>query len=167
MIIQHHMRGFKNKKEFRDLKKKLNSLPKQIQGNLFECLDVNVAHVSGRDFYDGVNNFNIGMFIHNVFYEKNCTLEAFKEFIENMIIEAYTKKKKIEEWRDRCTFEKNGKKYIPLCRIKKIYRETPKAYLIWSNQWIPKSLSYKDRKYLYCEEWAYKRICKELNDIIS
>ncbi len=84
--------------------------------------------------------------------------ELFKEYIENMIIEASTKGIKIKEWRDRNTFEKDGKKYIPLCRLNKIYHETLKAYLVWSDQWIPKSISYKDKKYLYCEEWMYKRI---------
>ena len=81
-----------------------------------------------------------------------------KEYIEDMIIEDYTKAKNIKEWRDRNTFEKDGKKYIPICGLNKIYDETPKAYLIWFEQWIPKSISYKDDKYLYCEEWMYKNL---------
>jgi len=157
----------KNKKEFHDLKKKLNSLPKQIQGNLFESLDVNVAHVSGRDFYDGVNGFEIGMFIHDSFREKDCTLEEFKELIENLVNEAHTKDKSINDWRNQYTFKdwrdqntlkRNGKIYVPICRIEKINHETPKAYLVYFNQWIPKSVSYKDNSYIYCEEWMYKKI---------
>ena len=98
------------------------------------------------------------MFIEDIFCKKDSPMEAFKKHIENMIIEAYAKGKNIKEWRDRNTFEKNGRKYIPLCRLNKIYHEAPKAYLVWSGQWIPKSCSYKDDKYLYCEEWMYKRI---------
>jgi len=55
-----------------------------------------------------------------------------------MVNEAFDKDKRIKDWRNMYTFERNGKKYIPLCRIEKIYHETPKAYLVFSNQWIPK-----------------------------
>ncbi|TES96005.1 MAG: hypothetical protein E3J90_08895 [Promethearchaeota archaeon] len=161
----------KNKKDLRDLKKKLNNLgkelnflPKQIQGNLFESLDVNIAHVSGRNFYDGVNDFNIGMFIHDAFHERGCTMEVFKKLIEKMIIEAYAKDKSIKDWRNQYTFERNGKKYIPLCRIEKINHETEKAYLVFFDQWIPKSLAYMDDKYIFCEEWRYKKIGKIKNE---
>lgn len=164
IILEEILILIKNKKELDDLKKKLNSLPKQIQGNLYESSNLNYAHISAYDFYDGVNNFNIGMFIDEIFREKDSPMEVFKEHIENMIIDAYTKGKKIEEWRDRYTFEKNGKKYIPLCRINKIYHETPRAYLVWSNQWIPKSSSCKDKKYLYCEECVYKRIVNDYKE---
>ena len=157
-ILEEILILIKNKKELHDLKKKLNSLPKQIQGNLYESANLNYAHISAWDFSDSVNNFNIGMFLDEIFREKDSPMELFKEYIENMIIEASTKGIKIKEWRDRNTFEKDGKKHIPLCRLNKIYHETLKGYLVWSDQWIPKSISYKDKKYLYCEEWMYKRI---------
>ena len=98
------------------------------------------------------------MFIHDVFRERGCTMEAFKELIENMVKEAYTKDKKIKDWREQNTFERYGKKYVPLCRIEKINRETDDAYLVYYNEWIPKSLSYQDDRYIYCEEWRYKKI---------
>ncbi|KKM10986.1 hypothetical protein LCGC14_1721550 [marine sediment metagenome] len=157
-ILEEILFLIKNKKELHDLKKKLNSLPKRIQGQIYEGSNLDFAHFSARDFFDGVGSSNIGMFIDHIFLENDSSMEKLKEYIENMIIEDYTKVKKIKEWRDRNTFEKNGKKYIPLCTLHKIYDETPKAYLVWSNQWIPKSRSYKDDKYLYCEEWMYKKI---------
>ncbi len=157
-ILEEILILIKNKEELHDLKKELNSLPRHIQGQIYEGSNLDFPHVSAYDFQDGVNNFTIGMFIDEIFREKDCSMEKLKEYIEDMIIEAYAKIKNIKEWRDRNTFEKNGKKYIPLCRLNKIYDETPKAYLVWSNQWIPKSRSYKDDKYLYCEEWIYKKI---------
>ncbi len=168
-ILEEILIFVKNKKEFHDLKKKLNSLPKKIQGNLFESLDVNVAHVSGSEFYDGVNGFEIGMFIHESFREKDCTLEEFKELIENLVIEAQTKDKSnndwrnqysFKDWRDQNTLKRNGKIYVPICRIKKIHYETPNAYRVYNDQWIPKSLSYMDDRYIYCEEWFYKKFFK-------
>ena len=138
-------------------------MPKQIQCNLFESLDVNVAHISGRDFYDGVNDFEIGVFIRDSFREKDVNMEAFKELIKNKVNEAYTNDKRIKEWRKQNTFGRNGKKYIPLCRTEKINHETPKAYLVFFDQWISKSLSYKDNKYIYCEEWMYKKISKHFS----
>ncbi len=157
-ILEKVLILIKNKKELYYLKKKLNTLPKQIQGNIYESSNLDYPHMSAIDFHGSVNTFTIGTFIYEIFRHKDCSMEEFKEYIEKMIIEAYTKGIKIKEWRDRNIFKKNGKKYIPLCRMNKIYHKTPKAYLVWSNQWIPKSCSYKDNKYLYCEEWMYKRI---------
>ncbi len=135
-ILEEILILIKNKKELYDLKKKLNSLPKKIQGNLYESSNLNYAHISAIDFLDGVNNFNIGMFLNQIFREKDCSMDTFKDHIEKMIIKAYNKDKSIKDWRDQNTFERNGKKYVPICGIKKIYHETPKAYLVWSNQYF-------------------------------
>ena len=64
----------------------------------------------------------------------------------------------LKDWRNQNTLKLNGKVYVPLCRIEKINHENPDAYLVYYNQWIPKSCSIKDDKYLYCEEWMYKKI---------
>ena len=137
-------------------------MPKQIQGNLFESSilrsNLNYAEISGRTFFDGMNNYNIGMFIDKIFHKKDCPMEEFKEYIENLKSKAFTKDKSIKDWRNQNTIERNGKKYVPLCRIEKINHETPKAYLVFFDQWIPKSRSFKDKKYIYCEEWRYKKI---------
>ena len=148
-ILEEILFLIKNKKELHDLKKKLNSLPKQIQGFMYEIADrnqdVNYAHISSRYFFDGINDFNIGMFIDEIFCKKNSSVEIFKEYIEKMIIEACNekiifedKKKSFEDWRDKNIIRRNGKKYIPLCRIEKINHETPKAYIIYFDQPIPK-----------------------------
>ncbi|HEC39602.1 hypothetical protein LCGC14_0498230 [marine sediment metagenome] len=157
-ILEKILILIKNKKELHNLKKKLNSLPKQIQGQMYEGSYLDFPHLSAYDFYDGVNNFTIDMFIDDIFSEKDCSMEEFKGHIENMIVEASIRISSFKDWRVRNTLKRNGKTYIPLCRIQKIYHETPKAYLIYFNHWIPKSISYKDDKYLYCEEWMYKKI---------
>ncbi len=126
-ILEEILILIKNKKEIHDLKKKLNSLPKQIQANLYDSSNLDFPHMSGIDFLGVVNNFTIGMFLDQIYRLKNCPMEEFKKYIEKLIIEAYAKIQNIKEWRDRNTFEKNGKKYIPLCRNNKIYHETPKA----------------------------------------
>ena len=159
-ILEEILILIKNKKELHDLEKELNSLPKQIQVNLYESSNLNIPHISGRDFVqdDKYYRYKIGTFINDMFLKKNCPMEEFKELIENMVNEAYTKDKKIKDWRNQNTLKRNGKVYVPLCRIEKINHETPDAYLVYFNQWIPKSLSYKDNRYIYCEEWMYKKI---------
>jgi len=162
-ILEEILTLNKKKIEYHHLKRKLNALPKYIQAHIYDS-NLHVAHITGSSFYDGVNNFNIGMFLDEIFRKKNCSMELFKKYIEKSIIEAYTKNKKIEEWRNRNILDLNGKKYVPLCKLEKIYHETPDAYLIFSKQWIAKSCSFKDNKYLYCEEWMYKRIDKKFQD---
>jgi len=157
-ILEEILTLIKNKDELRDLTKKLNSLPKQIQGNLYQLLNLNNAHITGRNFYDGLNNFEIGMFLDQVFYEKKWSMEEFKDHLEKMLIEAYSKDKSFKDWRNQNTIERNGKKYVPLCRLQKINHETPNAYLVFFDEWIPKSLCYRDDKYLYCVDWMYKKI---------
>ena len=151
------------KKELDDLRKRLNSLPKKIQGYLYELTGLDYPHMNAWDFING--SHTIGMFLDEIFLKNEpSNMEIFKAQLEKMLIEASTRDKKLEEWKDRNTIERNGKKYIPLCGIDKIYDSTPKAYQIWDAQWIPKSRSYKDKKYLYCEEWLYKKITKRFKE---
>jgi len=180
-ILEEILILVKNKKELHNLEKKLNSLPKEIQAILYESSNLNIPHISGRDFVqeNKYYRYKIGTFIHEMFRNMNCPIEGFKELIENMVIEAYTKvneaytkvneaytkdksindwrnQNKFEDWRDQNTFNQNGKTYVPVCRKVKIKRETDDAYLVHNNQWIPKSVSYMDDRYIYCEEWLYK-----------
>jgi len=169
-ILEEILILIKNKKELHDLEKKLNNLgkdlntlPKQIQANLYESSNLNIPDITGRAFIqdDRHYRYKIGWFINDMFRGANCSLEEFKELIENMVNEAYDKDKSIKDWRNRYTLERNGKKYVPLCRNEKINHETEKAYLVFFDQWIPKSVSYIDERYIYCEEWFYKKEISE------
>jgi len=163
-ILEEILTLNKDKENFNDLKKKLNSLPKQVQGQIYEGSNLGIPHTSAYNFYDGINNFGIGMFLDQIYSRQNSSMEQFKNYIEELTIKAYNTIEKLKEWKDCKSFEKFGKKYIPVCGLNKIYHETPKAYLVWSNQWVPRSCTYKDEKYLYCEEWMYKKIEKQLKD---
>lgn len=50
----------------------------------------------------------------------------------------------------------NGIKYIRLCRINKVYRETKKAFLI-AHRWVPKSQTLIRDGYIYVTEWLTRQ----------
>ena len=164
-ILEEILLLINTKKELSTLKKELNSLPKHIQASLYESSELDYPHTGVGSFLidDEYYRLKIGTFIDEIYRKMNRPMEEFKKRIEDWIYEAKSKKDKIEDWRNQNTFERYGKTYIPLCRIDKINHETPKAYLIYLG-WIPKSVSFKDDKYLYCEEWWYKRIEKGLKE---
>lgn len=148
------------KKELGKIKSKLNTLPKHIHYYIYKKSNLNYAHITASCFFDKINNFSIGMFIEEIFYKKNCSIDDFRQFIEETIIEATSSKIGFDNWRTKYSFEQNGRKYIPICKIEKVYKETKKAYLTYDKLgtfWIPKSYSQKDGKYLYCEEWVYEK----------
>ncbi len=145
-----------NTRELKKIERKLNTLPKYIHYYIFKDSNLNYAHITGSEFFDEINNFSIGMFIEEIFYKMNCCLNDFKQYIEKTIIDAEIATINIKNWRKQYSFQKDGRKYIPICRTEKIYKEKSNAYLTYDKFgafWIPKSCSQKDDRYLYCEEW--------------
>jgi hypothetical protein len=52
--------------------------------------------------------------------------------------------------------KRDGQIFIKLARVSKVYRETPKAYLI-AHQWIPKSETILHNRVIYVAEWLYQK----------